>query len=65
MSNACIFRYFKTSPEIFRMAVKRWSRLFGQFGGEVKLILGYDHAASWSVSADRASPVIGRISFTP
>ena len=32
----------------------RWSRLFGQFGDEVKLILGFDHAASWSVSAGGA-----------
>ena len=36
-----------------------WSRLFGQFDGEVKLIPGIDHAASWSVSAGGASPASG------
>ena len=43
----------------------RWSRLFGQFGGEVKLIPGFDHAASWSVFAGGASPASGCISFAP
>ena len=43
----------------------RWPRLFGQFGGEVKLIPGFDYAASRSVSAVGASPDSGRISFTP
>jgi hypothetical protein len=41
----------------------RWSRLFGQFGGEVKLIPGFDHAASWSVFVGGASPASGCISF--
>ena len=41
----------------------RWSRLFGQFGGEVKLIPGFDYAASWSVFAGEASPASDRISF--
>ena len=43
----------------------RWSRLFGQFGGEVKLIPGFDHAASWSVSVAGACPGNGRFSFAP
>ena len=43
----------------------RWSRLFGQFGGEVKLIPGFDHAASRSVSDGGASPGNGRFSFAP
>ena len=43
----------------------RWSRLFGQFGGEVKLIPGVDHAASWSVSVAGACPGNGRFSFAP
>jgi hypothetical protein len=41
----------------------RWSRLFGQFGGEVKLIPGFDYAAGWSVVDVGACPDIGRISF--
>jgi hypothetical protein len=43
----------------------RWSRLFGQFGGEVKLIPGFDYAAIWSVFAGWASPASERISFAP
>ena len=30
--------------------ILKWSRLFGQFGGKVKLIPGFDYAASRSVS---------------
>ena len=41
----------------------RWSRLFGQFGGEVKLIPGFYHAASRSVSVAGACPGNGRFSF--
>jgi hypothetical protein len=41
----------------------RWTRLFGQFGGEVKLIPGFYHAASRSVSVAGACPGNGRFSF--
>ncbi len=43
----------------------RWSRLFGQFGDKVKLIPGFDYAASWSVSVAGACPGNGRFSFAP
>ena len=45
--------------------VLKWSRLFGQFGGEVKLIPGFDHAAKWSVFAGGASPASCCILFAP
>ena len=48
-----------------RSEIVRWSRVFGQFGGEVKLIPGFDHAASWSVSVAGACPGNGRFSFAP
>ena len=41
----------------------RWTRLFGQFGGEAKLIPGFYHAASRSVSVAGACPGNGRFSF--
>jgi hypothetical protein len=48
----------------FRQAFTlKWSRLFGQFGSEVKLIPGFDYAASWSVSVAGACPGNGRFSF--
>ena len=52
-------------PDTCEMWKLRWSRLFGQFGGEVKLIPGFDYAASWSVASGGASPATSCISFAP
>ena len=43
----------------------RWSRLFGQFGGEVKLIRGFVHAAIWSDAGGGASPTPVAVFWMP
>jgi hypothetical protein len=60
-----IRKNFDMSVDFLRQVTRdlRWTRLFGQFGGEVKLIPGFDYAASWRVSAVGASPDSGRISI--
>ena len=45
------------------MALMRWSRRFGQFCGEVKLIPGFNYAAIWSVFGGGASRTTDWISF--